>query len=156
MVLAVWITDRTQNDIDYAKELNRKAISGEWTIAEQTEWLKGLKGSLSYTDFNRIESGMAEIANFFNVKISTKTDWVENGFLTQSDVQRWLDNCSAIRTFHSGKGQVLNPKMIGKIGFEDMNLMESFLSEVERISRDNQIYCSEPVCGGEFYYAYSL
>lgn len=154
--MAVWITDRMQDDIDYAKELNQKAIAGTWTLAEQTEWLKGLKGALSYTDFNRVESGMNEIANFFGVSVLVKTNWVENDFFKQSDVQRWLSNCSAIKALHSGSGQVLNQNMVSKISFEDMNLMESFLSEVERIANDHQMYCSEPVCGGEIYYAYSL
>lgn len=156
--MAVWITDRTQDDIDYVKELNRKAVAGTWTLEEQAEWAKGLRGALSYTDFNRVESGMKEIAVIVGADITVKTDWTENSYFTQSHVQRWLDNCAAIKSLCSGNNKTasVNPDMVSKIGYEDMNAMESFLSDVERIAKDHQLYCSEPICGGEMYYAYSL
>lgn len=156
--MAVWITDRTQDDIDYVKELNRKAVAGTWTLEEQAEWAKGLRGALSYTDFNRVESGMKEIAVIVGADITVKTDWTENSYFTQSHVQRWLDNCAAIKFLCSGNNETasVNPDMVSKIGYEDMNAMESFLSDVERIAKDHRLYCSEPVCGGEMYYAYSL
>lgn len=156
--MAVWITDRTQDDIDYVKELNRKAVAGTWTLEEQAEWAKGLRGALSYTDFNRVESGMKEIAVIVGADITVKTDWTENSYFTQSHVQRWLDNCASIKSLCSGNNETasVNPDMVSKIGYEDMNAMESFLSDVERIAKDHQLYCSEPVCGGEMYYAYSL
>lgn len=156
--MAVWITDRTQDDIDYVKELNRKAVAGTWTLEEQAEWAKGLRGALSYTDFNRVESGMKEIAVIVGADITVKTDWTENSYFTQSHVQRWLDNCAAIKSLCSGNNETVsvNPDMVSKIGYEDMNAMESFLSDVERIAKDHQLYCSEPVCGGEMYYAYLL
>lgn len=156
--MAVWITDRTQDDIDYVKELNRKAVADTWTLEEQAEWAKGLRGALSYTDFNRVESGMKEIAVIVGADITVKTDWTENSYFTQSHVQRWLDNCAAIKSLCSGNNETVsvNPDMVSKIGYEDMNAMESFLSDVERIAKDHQLYCSEPICGGEMYYAYSL
>lgn len=156
--MAVWITDRTQDDIDYVKELNRKAVADTWTLEEQAEWTKGLRGALSYTDFNRVESGMEEIAVIVGADITVKTDWTENSYFTQSHVQRWLDNCAAIKSFCSGNNETasVSPDMVSKIGYEDMNAMESFLSDVERIAKDHQLYCSEPICGGEMYYAYSL
>ena len=156
--MALWITDRTQDDIDYVKELNRKAVAGTWTLEEQAEWAKGLRGALSYTDFNRVESGMKEIAVIVGADITVKTDWTENSYFTQSHVQRWLDNCAAIKSLCSGNNETasVNPDMVSKIGYEDMNAMENFLSDVERIAKDHQLYCSEPICGGEMYYAYSL
>lgn len=156
--MAVWITDRTQDDIDYVKELNRKAVADTWTLEEQAEWTKGLRGALSYTDFNRVESGMEEIAVIVGADITVKTDWTENSYFTQSHVQRWLDNCAAIKSLCSGNNETasVSPDMVSKIGYEDMNAMESFLSDVERIAKDHQLYCSEPICGGEMYYAYSL
>ena len=59
--MATWITDRTQADIDRVKELTAKARSGTWTEEEQAEWAAGMKGALSYTDYNRIENGIKDL-----------------------------------------------------------------------------------------------
>ena len=68
--MATWITDRTQADIDRVKELTAKARSGTWTEEEQAEWAAGMKGALSYTDYNRIENGIKELAEIVGASYS--------------------------------------------------------------------------------------
>ena len=70
--MATWITDRTQADVDRVKELTAKARTGTWTEEEQQEWASGMKGALSYTDYNRIESGMKELAGIVGAPYSAR------------------------------------------------------------------------------------
>lgn len=70
--MATWITDRTQADVDRVKELTAKARTGTWTEEEQQEWAAGMKGALSYTDYNRLENGMKELAETVGAAYSAR------------------------------------------------------------------------------------
>jgi hypothetical protein len=70
--MATWITDRTQADIDRVKEIAVKARTGTWTEEEQQEWAAGMKGALNYTDYNRIESGIKELAGIVGAPYSAR------------------------------------------------------------------------------------
>lgn len=70
--MATWITDRTQADIDRVKEIAFKARTGIWTEEEQQEWAAGMKGALSYTDYNRIENGIKELAEIVGADYSAR------------------------------------------------------------------------------------
>ena len=151
--MAIWITDRTQADVDRVNELHDKANVGTWTEEERIEWAAGMKGALSYMDYNRIESGIQEIASILNASVSVKTDWDANGYLTVSDASRWLVNISNIRAKCSGPGGLSDtPESMNNLTYQTMNLIETILAEVERIANDHLLYCSEPICGGEPYY----
>ena len=73
--MATWITDRTGEDVQRAAELTQKGRLGTWTEAEQAEWAAGMKGALSYTDYNRIESGIQELSAVVGASVSVKTNW---------------------------------------------------------------------------------
>lgn len=100
--MATWITDRTYKDVSRVSEISEKGRSGTWSSDEQAEWAAGMKGALSYTDYNRIEGGIQEIASILNASVSVKTDWDVNKYLTVSDASRWLVNISNIRAKCSG------------------------------------------------------
>ena len=152
--MATWITDRTYEDVSRVSEIAEKGRSGTWSADEQAEWAAGMKGALSYTDYNRIESGIQEIADILNASVSIKTDWDVNGYLTVSDASRWLVNISNIRAKCSGPGGLSDtPESMNNLTYQTMNLIETILAEVERIANDHLLYCSEPICGGEPYYA---
>ena len=70
--MATWITDRTQADVERVKELTAKARTGTWTEEEQQEWAAGMKGALSYTDYNRIENGIKELAGIVGASYSAR------------------------------------------------------------------------------------
>ena len=152
--MAIWITDRTQPDVDRVNELHDKANVGTWTEEEQIEWAAGMKGALSYMDYNRIESGIQEIAAILNAPVSVKTDWDVNGYLTVSDASRWLSNIKAIRSLCSGKNDTPEtPASLNYLHYTIINQVEEILLDIETIANNHLIYCSEPVCGGEPYYA---
>lgn len=151
--MAIWITDRTQSDVDRVNELHDKANVGTWTEEERIEWAAGMKGALSYMDYNRIESGVSELAATLGASVSIKTDWTVEGYMTASDASRWLSNVSNIRAKCSGPGGLPNtPTSMDKLTYQTMNAIEEILAEVERIANDHLLYCDEPICGGEPYY----
>ena len=151
--MATWITDRTQSDVDRVNELHDKANVGTWTEEEQAEWAAGMKGALSYTDYNRIESGISEIAATLGASVSIKTDWTVEEYMTASDANRWLSNVSNIRAKCSGPGGLPStPTSMDKLAYKTMNEIEEILAKIERIANDHLLYCDEPICGGEPYY----
>lgn len=151
--MAIWITDRAQSDVDRVNELHDKANIGTWTEEEQIEWAAGMKGALSYMDYNRIESGVSGLAATLGASVSIKTNWTEEGYMTASDASRWLSNVSNIRAKCSGPGGLPNtPTSMDKLTYQTMNAIEEILAEVERIANDHLLYCDEPICGGEPYY----
>lgn len=151
--MAIWITDRTQPDVDRVNELHDKANVGTWTEEERIEWAVGMKGALSYMDYNRIESGVSELAATLGASVSIKTNWTEEGYMTANDASRWLSNVSNIRAKCSGPGGLPDtPTSMDKLTYQTMNAIEEILAEVERIANDHLLYCDEPICGGEPYY----
>lgn len=152
--MATWITDRTYEDVSRVSEISEKGRSGTWSADEQAEWAAGMKGALSYMDYNRIESGIQEIASILNASVSVKTDWDVNGYLTVSDASRWLSNIKAIRSLCSGKNDTPEtPASLNYLHYTIINQVEEILLDIETIANNHLIYCSEPVCGGEPYYA---
>ena len=305
--MATWITDRTQSDVNRVKEIAAKARTGTWTTSEQQEWAAGMKGALSYTDYNRLENGMKELAGIVGAAYSARTvqqniqvvtaknesgeipswdsskskaeffmpltakkaglllrslkfrikgympgkmrtvlrkygseaalvdkstdliqgyndvavgmdnfaleknveyqlyfafasnayspsvesswvisndyidiakgsayygddnklifsgtvdlvmpveaSWTVNDYLTVTDATRWLNNISAIRAKCSGKGST--PATPGALSyrFAVINQVEKVLSDIEAMAKDHLLYCSDPICGGEPYYA---
>lgn len=149
-----WITDRTSDDVAQVKSLALKAKTGIWTEEEQAKWAAGMKGALSYMDYNRIEGGIQEIAGILNASVSVKTNWDVNGYLTSSDASRWLSNIRTIRSLCSGKNDTpQTPVSLNYLHYTIINQVEEILLDIETIANNHLIYCSEPVCGGEPYYA---
>lgn len=146
----MWITDRTQSDVDRVKEIAAKARTDTWTEAEQAEWVAGMKGALSYTDFNRIESGVLELANILGASVNVKTDWSVSGYLTTSDASRWLANIEAIRSKNSGSSkisQTSTPTSMDKLTFDIMNQIESILEDIETLAKTYVTFSGEYMTG---------
>lgn len=144
----MWITDRTQSDVDRVKEIAAKARTGTWTEAEQAEWVAGMKGALSYTDFNRIESGVLELANILGASVNVKTDWSVSGYLTTSDASRWLANIEAIRSKNSGSSKIgQTPTSMNKLTFDIMNQIESILEDIETLAKTYVTFSGEYMTG---------
>ena len=56
------VFDRTQADVTYAAELNRKLGRGEALAAEElADWNAGLKGAYNASDMNRVDAAVREI-----------------------------------------------------------------------------------------------
>lgn len=146
--MSQWITDRTQSDVDRVKEITAKARAGAWTEAEQAEWAAGIKGALSYTDYNRIENGISEIATAIGASVTVKTDWSADGYLTSSDATRWLSNINSIRSKCSGPSAIADtPKSMNKLDFSTMNQIERILLDIETLARTYTTFSGEYMTG---------
>lgn len=144
----MWITDRTQSDVDRVKEIAAKARTDTWTEAEQAEWAAGMKGALSYTEFNRIESGVLELANILGASVNVKTDWSVSGYLTESDASRWLANIEAIRSKNSGSSKIgQTPTSMNRLTFDIMNQIESILEDIETLAKTYVTFSGEYMTG---------
>ena len=56
------VTDRTQQDVAYVKQLAEKLVTGIATEAEKAEWKSfALKGAYNYTDLNRVTAAMEDL-----------------------------------------------------------------------------------------------
>lgn len=95
------ITDRTQADVNYVRDLNNLGLSG-MTAAELAEYLAGLKGAYNATDLNRVGAAVSYIASRFveygySVTVTAKQDWTVNDIPTEGDLAYYLSDIAAIR-----------------------------------------------------------
>lgn len=158
--MATWITDRTQEDVDRVNIVKAQIISayaGTEIIdpALMTEWNAGMKGALSYTDFNRIESGMAEIAEELDVTLDLKTEWTASQCFTVSDGQRWINNINALRAECDGYSDTPEtPKSMNWLTFQIMNRIEKILSDIESKANSADASFAGEIMTGEDYYGF--
>lgn len=144
----MWVTDRTQSDVERVKSITEKARSGTWTDNEKQEWLAGMKGALNYTDFNRIESGIQELASIVGANVSVKTDWRIGGYMKQSDAVRWLSNIAAIRSKCAGLDSTPDaPASMNRLSFSTMNQIEQVLYDIEMLAKTRVTFSGEFTCG---------
>ena len=97
------ITDRTQQDVDYAKQLIDKLVNGTATDEEKAEWNSfTLKGVYNYTDLNRVGAAVAYVAGRLLecgtlVDVSPKQDWSESDIPTVSQMEQYRSDVAALR-----------------------------------------------------------
>ena len=99
--MMVLITDRTQADVEYAKSLHKKGLSG-MTADEIAEWSNGLKGWYDYRDLNRVGEAMIYVRDRLksvvgDLRISPRTDWTLFESPTYSAVMEYLNNLRTLR-----------------------------------------------------------
>lgn len=83
------VTDRTLADVTYA--LEHPDSSAE------------LKGAYNYTDLNRVESKVNELAtlltnyNYLAESLTVKTNWTRSDFFNQTNATRYINNIKKLR-----------------------------------------------------------
>lgn len=150
------ITNRTQADIDEAKEIRENYVKQFKTLtSEQLTTLE--RGMMTVTTLNRIESKQDELKNLFNdmgywnTNITNKINWTEGEMFTEGDFQRIIDNENVLRNaFFVYKDTPKTPKM--SFHYEDINSLEKILEELDVMINDvksNYRECGTFECGGE-------
>lgn len=111
------VTDRTQHHVDRLKKL--QSIGWDNLSESQKTEYRGYaaKGAYNYTDMNRVESAVAEIAPMLGLTLTTRTKWDYwrnwhygyyyesqgygitgwNVFPWEDELKRYLNNVKAIR-----------------------------------------------------------
>ena len=143
-----FVYDRTQDDVDRAKEL----YSIGWknlTDAQKTEWLSGLKGCLNTADLSRIENNIFAISQLFEVPLQTNKDSIPD-IPGATYFAKMLENVAALRA--TGFIYLTTPAVPDK----PINTYQK-VNDIERILRDiysvyvanntSRLYCGETYAG---------
>lgn len=147
----IWVYDRTQSDVDFAKNLNQKYIAGTITEEEKAQWSSGLKGSLNADDLNRIESNIASLAELLKIELPTKS-WSRNTIPRESDYLRIRDNVQLIRDTWNISSSVPGTPTQPLNTFQKWNDIERILYEVYTSyekTMSNYAYCGNEMYAGE-------
>lgn len=163
------IVNRTKADVDRLNALKAKGWAN-LTDSEKAEWHgSAAKGAYNYTDLNRVEAAVAELAVKAGLSLTTKTDWKASDVPTSSDMSRYLSNLNAIMAA-CPRGTVFPtiPVSMSGLTYTLANNIEEMLYAAEtaiyRATHDmwEKFYCSRvlehyqertkvPTSGGTFY-----
>lgn len=87
------------------------------------------KGAYNYSDLNRVERAVAEIAEGMGLTLETKTNWSMWDIPNSSDMERYINNIEAIRSVLSNTSGVPNaPTTMNNFTYEQANNIELILS----------------------------
>ena len=142
------ITDRTQAHVDRLNTLKKKGWSN-LSDSEKNEWYgEAAKGAYNYTDLNRVENAVAEIAKALGMELTTKTNWGLWDVPTQEDMNRYLSNIEAVRNGCPSKNHIPDvPIRMSGLTFAVANRLEEILlltnRSAETIPRCGEIFCGE-------------
>ena len=127
------ITDRTQSDVDLVNTLKKKSYTA-MTTDEQTTWNSDLKGSYNASDVNRVGAAIDYIAeqlkeNGYSVTVDPKINWLQDEIPSETQLQKYLDNVTAIKTAFYGTQEI--PQNMQLLTYDGANNIEKALLQVE-------------------------
>lgn len=153
------ITDRTSEDVDYAKRLAAKGLAA-MTDEEKAAFINGLKGAYNAKDLNRVESAVAFLPSFLNgiqdeinrylaslgvaedelyrvpydtpiAELETKTDWAIVDIPYEADFVRYLANIAVARNWIELPNNIpAAPDSIQRLTADAANAIEKILLAV--------------------------
>ena len=144
------ITDRTQADVEYAKNLHEKGLS-RMTAEELEEWSNGLKGWYDYRDLNRVGGAIIYIRDRLKalgeaVNVQPRTDWSLSDLPTRSAITEYLNNIEKLRSVMPVPIETPVSGML--LNYEEANDIERILEYLEiLIDKIEQAY----LYSGEIY-----
>ena len=125
------ITDRTQADVDRARELAAKGWAG-MTTEEQAEYSTDLKGAYNASDLNRVNTAMEYLDEWITEAGNDTgyTDqgitWAEASVPTQNQMDGYLSNVETISSVFPINGPDI-PESMEALTFEGANSIERVL-----------------------------
>ena len=140
------IYDRTQTDVTYAAELNRKLGAGTaLTAEEQADWDAGLKGSYNANDFNRVDAAVRELGGMleaagYPVRYTspvpqsepTKTEFETGDIITYEIWRTYLDNVQSLReAYYTMPDSPELPELTAPLKFDGANAIEKLLYDIQ-------------------------
>ena len=148
------ITDRTASDATYAKSFQGKMWS-KLSAEEKAEYLLGLKGAYSYTDFNRVENAVKYISELlisygYPNTVKVKTDWVAEDVQNFAEIQRYIDNIAELKNKYYSNVEGEMPTTSNWLTIDGANYIEKILINIEEIIGNMTqyfIHCGVSNCG---------
>ena len=118
------IRNRTSYDVYLLDRLRSKGWDN-MTASEQNLWRNSPKGAYNYTDLNRVESTVNELAYIYELNLTTKTNWTRWDIPTRADMERYLANVAAIRDkFSATVAMPEVPKSMSGLTYDKANDIE--------------------------------
>ena len=140
------ITDRTQADVDRVAFIERRLKSGEYTLDEWIEYTNArMKGAYNWTDLNRVEAAVAEIAAKIGLELDIKEDWMW-GAVLESDTIRFLQNIEALRNYGHLPTTPKTPTTMRYLTYQTANDIEQILIDVDCVVSAS-VFAGELFCG---------
>lgn len=146
-----FIYDRTQADVDRAKELNSKYISGTITEDEMEEWASSMKGACNASDLNRIEGNTKVLSDFFASPVSVKS-WTSAEIPRRSDYLRIINNVKKIRSAWFGLTNTPQTPSQPLNTYQKWNDIERILHDLNYTYQrylNSFYYCNSEIFAGE-------
>lgn len=128
------ITDRTQADVDFVRQLAAKGWAA-MTAEERAAWNGGLKGAYNASDLNRVGSAVEYVAGRlqdagYSVSVSPKIGWTEGEIPDPSSMAAYLSDVLAVRNALPLSGLPELPETMEKLTYTDANAIEQVLLDV--------------------------
>jgi hypothetical protein len=102
------------------------------------------KGAYNFSDLNRVERAVQEIAELLGVSVVVKTDWSIWDIPMKTDLDRYLDNVRLIQSVC--KETTMLPMNLNNLTYAVANEIESVLLRCRSIA-EGFVRCGEPICG---------
>lgn len=102
------------------------------------------KGAYNYSDLNRVERAVAEIAEILAVSVVTKTDWSGWDIPTKTDLARYLSNVRLLQEICGETTEL--PETLDKMTYSTANKIEEALLRCRNIA-ERTYRCGELICG---------
>lgn len=144
-ILPWFVYDRTQEDVEYVKELHSIGWENLSDIQKQ-EWLKGLKGSLNKSDLKRIENDIYVIAQLLGVELNTNKDNLPE-FPDTLYFSQMLGNVRLLREKGYRFSTTPSVPELPINTWQKVNDIELILHDIYTVYNSNFIY----YCGDEIY-----
>lgn len=137
------IIDRTQEDVDRVEYLTKVILAQTNTPEEWTEFQSDLKGALNYSDLDRIENNLTELATLFDVTlVSMSRDTIPR----VPYFQNLLTNVNLIRsTVYHRHDTPTTPAMPLNV-YEKINNIEHIILDAYEMwvkSQNSFMYCGD-------------
>ena len=131
------ITDRTASDVTYAKSFQGK-IWSKLSTEQKAEYLIGLKGAYSYTDFNRVENAVKYISELlishgYPNTVKVKTDWAAEDVQNFAEIQRYIDNIAELKNKYYSNVEGELPTTSNWLTIKGANYIEKILLNIEEL-----------------------
>lgn len=153
----IFVTDRTQEDVDRVKYLTEVLLSGTNTEEELEEFLENSKGALNYSDLHRIASNINDIAELINVPHNLyEYDYIHPETYDVPRVAYFkdlLEHISRIRNSHYYLSGTPRTPSMPLNTFQKINDIEKILEDAYTaylINQKSLFYCGDNIYSGEY------
>lgn len=144
------IYDRTQTDVTYAAELNRKLGRGETLTAQElADWNAGLKGAYNASDMNRVDAAVRELGGMLTAAgypvrytspvpqpepepVPTVTEFLIGDIITYTMWSTYLANVQSLRdAYYTMPDSPVLPEPTAPLAYDGANAIEKLLYDIQ-------------------------